>query len=1191
MNSSEIKSLRKRLRLTQKALADAIGVRSNTVARWERGELGISLPMVEHLRAVAESLPSGAAITRLSGVILDPHHRAILDELKGKLDPTLFEACAAELLQSNWPRIVAVRGGRDDGFDGSVADGSPYEPFPLIVTTGQDLVGNLRRSLDSAQRSGWKPQRALLATSRRITPATRRKLYEAARGKGVLLYQAYDQDWFASSLYRNPEWCKRLLGVTGRPHALSVYPVTQRALLCDAIFGREREMQWVLDHRGDCLLVGEPGSGKTFLLRSLALQGEALFLVDKNREQIANDLRSLKPNAVIVDDAHVHPEEISELKQLRCGIDADFRIIATCWPGETAKVRTTLGTGRQDELELDRIDADTVIEIIKSIGLAGPDQLLYVIRKQAAGRPGLAATLAHLCLVGDIRDAVSGEGLVDAVAPGLDKFVGADAIRVLAPFALGGNAGVKQEYVAERLGLSLLDISGALAKLGTAGIITERPNSAVSVEPPPMRWALVRRVFYGNAGSLPVDLFLSKVSNPADALDTLIGARVHGAHIPDLEQRLEQANSTRLWSKYASLGSVEASCVLDRHPELIADVAESALRHVPEKVIPMLLDQAKDKAKPVADPWAATQSTLDLLNKWITETSLAWDAALNRRRRLVESARTWWWRSQNAQVAIAAMCIAFNPVHRSATPDPGSGQRIRIKKGTLTAGEIDRLTEFWPVVMSVVSEAGDIPWRKLLELAQNWSSSPLEPTDSAPAAARHLFRRMLEDLAKASRQYPGVQHRLGDLASHAGTEVEVELNPDFEHLYPPMRHDLESWKRQQVQHKASARHMAAQWSNRPGSELATFLGRMEAEARRADLASLPNFLPEFCRSAAEDCPDPVVTARAFMQERISANLVEPFVRKALEGEQPQWPLVTECLNDSTYTTVGIDAAIARPGHPPPELVSLALAAARNVPNLIKVRCQRREVSESMLMLMLTSGDPRIALPAAIGLWQPAGLEPSDEPFREAWQKAVLLSTASERFDHFWIVKILERDSGLASEWLIRLLNQERIALGYHAEESAVKIAGKLNEEHRRNVLASINGHPPEVQNGVAEIVQALVGDDLDLYREVLSSEALEPYHLAPLIGRPNDGWCARAVLALDHGYPCHDLVGAALVSESSGWGSESDMWAGWRRAFEAVEQAADPRVASVCELGARMAGKRENASKQRERREAVNGIF
>ena len=127
------------------------------------------------LRLLPALFRPAAAITGTAGVALDPHHRAILDGLNGRLDPEVFEQCAVELVQAVFPGVVPIPGGRDDGFDGAVAGGSSQEPCPLVVTTGAEVVGNLKKSLDSAQRKGWNPRRALFATSRRITPATRRK--------------------------------------------------------------------------------------------------------------------------------------------------------------------------------------------------------------------------------------------------------------------------------------------------------------------------------------------------------------------------------------------------------------------------------------------------------------------------------------------------------------------------------------------------------------------------------------------------------------------------------------------------------------------------------------------------------------------------------------------------------------------------------------------------------------------------------------------------------------------------------------------------------------------------------------------------------------------------------------------------------------------------------------------------------
>ena len=420
MEGNVLRLIRNRLGLTQVELAQAVDVTANTIARWERNELRVNPSIVPRIMEIAVRGPYGSTITRPRGSLLDSHHRLILEGLDGHLDPEVFETCAVELVREDGWSVVHVRGGKDDGFDGSVADGAG-EPFPLVVTTSEALVKNLTQNLGMVRHTGWKTNRAIFATSRRITGGMRRKLRDAARAVDFLLVQTYDQDYFAYRLYCNPNWCKRLLGVTGRPRALSVFPRTHRPILGDAVYGREREVQWLKNRQRDCLLVGGPGSGKTFLLQSLRLQGQTLFLVDGDRAQIANDLRELKPCAVIIDDAHIQPDLIDSFAQLRQEVGADVRIIATSWPFEAAVVQNTLQISSEDVLEVNPVDADIMVEIIKGCGINEPNELIAEIRKQAGGSPGLAATLAHLCLAGDVKRVVSGDALLDQIATGLNR--------------------------------------------------------------------------------------------------------------------------------------------------------------------------------------------------------------------------------------------------------------------------------------------------------------------------------------------------------------------------------------------------------------------------------------------------------------------------------------------------------------------------------------------------------------------------------------------------------------------------------------------------------------------------------------------------------------------------------------------------------------------------------------------------
>lgn len=55
VNPIEFRSLRKETGLTQVQLSKALGVRANTVARWERGELRIGEPVARLLKLLASN--------------------------------------------------------------------------------------------------------------------------------------------------------------------------------------------------------------------------------------------------------------------------------------------------------------------------------------------------------------------------------------------------------------------------------------------------------------------------------------------------------------------------------------------------------------------------------------------------------------------------------------------------------------------------------------------------------------------------------------------------------------------------------------------------------------------------------------------------------------------------------------------------------------------------------------------------------------------------------------------------------------------------------------------------------------------------------------------------------------------------------------------------------------------------------
>ncbi|NJL26730.1 MAG: hypothetical protein HC897_02075 [Thermoanaerobaculia bacterium] len=174
--------------------------------------------------------------------------------------------------------------------DGAIADGEA-EPYPLVCTTGEDVIGNLTASLESYLSKGGERRKVVLATSQSLTARQRRNLEARAREKGFLLVQTIEQRGIADRLCGSSRWSKELLGLSGTPPALSSVPKTRRSLGEIELLGREADLAWLQETSGDRLVVGEPGSGKTYLLQHLVREGWGLFLNSDDRTEIANALR------------------------------------------------------------------------------------------------------------------------------------------------------------------------------------------------------------------------------------------------------------------------------------------------------------------------------------------------------------------------------------------------------------------------------------------------------------------------------------------------------------------------------------------------------------------------------------------------------------------------------------------------------------------------------------------------------------------------------------------------------------------------------------------------------------------------------------------------------------------------------------------------------------------------------------
>lgn len=1153
---------------------------ANTLARWERGEATVPDTADKLIRNLVDKGTTASAVSWAQAVIRDPHHLAIIDALNRRLDSDVFEACTSDLLKKDWPTLVPVSGGSDDGYDGSVAqiDG---DPFPLVTTTSTRVKDNLKGNLKQSLRRGWSINKAIFATSRRITPATRKKLFEEARGLGVHLQQVYDQDWFANALYREPEWCKKLLGLTGRPSALSVYPVTRRPIMGDKVYGREKEIQQLRDIDRDCIVVGGPGSGKTFILTALTLEGRALFLVDQDREAMANAIREQKPQAVIVDDAQLDDQRLESLSQLRKDIGADFHIIAVSWPAKSKDVASILNLASSDFIHLELIDADTMVEVIKSAGLLGPDRLIGYIVRQAEGRPGLAATLAYLCLQGDVQSVVSGE----AIANQLPRIVDPDSSRLLGVFGLGGAAGVSPDLVSNFIEMPRYKISSALARLATAGVIRESHGDSIAVWPEDLRWILVRNTFFGGSDSFrEYRSLLHQLPNQEEALKTLIGARARGANIPELESLLEDQQSTSLWSMYASLGPRECIDVLREHPEFAVQVADSALYNTPELILPMLFEMAKGDGR-------LLHNTLDhplrKIQDWATGVSPTDVNVVHLRRTLIHTAVAWAHTSSEPNIAIRAMCIALNPGFNTNRADPGKGNTITITSGLLRDTDLEEIGSLWPLVIKIVRASETIPWHELFDLLRKWlhPGMHVKPTGSARIIMLDIAHIMLSDLADASKEHPGVQHYLAGKAKGASVQIELNLNPAFEVLYP--EDDFTSESDEWEAWIAAARKLGSIWSEEDFEVIASRIAWIESEAKIAGL-KYPRLTNVLCAKLVEKVTNPITAAKILIKRGVSPDLVGPFVFRGVHDQTIGWEeLVVSCIDCNLYRDVTVAILLVTPD-PPEEILDMILSNAENFLHLIETCSLRGEIPDRTLEKLLNSNLKNVALTAAVGHWNAARRERVTGQFQEQWRKVITQSGIDDLGNthiDYWIGKILSKDGELGRDWLITQTNREDGYLSFQVGKIAEKAIPALSKSQRIEVLRQVRSG-----FGSEKIVSQLIGNDLESYRLLLDLEELSRYHLAPLEGLSGQDWPEKALMALDAGYGPDKIVVASLPRSWSWSGNESRLWDQWNCKFEKLLDHPDPRITRIGQLGTEISKARWDHAIEQERHEDIYGI-
>lgn len=1105
----------------------------------------------------------------------DPFYNEIVSALtKRKLDPDAFERCAADLLRDTFPTLVPVRGGDDAGMDGAITD-FKGEAFPLITTTSCDSLKNLKTSLKSYRRRGGPRRLAVFATSRSLTPRRRTNLQEAARKLGFTLVQLVDQAGFADRIYRRQEWCLELLNLTGRPSAVSLLPLSKRPHVSSELVGREADLSWLRNSTADLLICGQPGSGKTVLLREYAKKDEALFVVEPDFTRIANGIRSQRPNALIVDDAHMDPLFLTRLRRLRDEVGGTFKIVATCWPAARDAVADALGITDSMTRELDLLTQDEILAIIKANGIFGPDPLLHELLQQCAGRPGLATTLAMICLREGVSTIATGDALFRDVRSSLGALTGQRAVIVLAAFAVGGNRGMRMEVVAEQLSSSLLDVMTIANGLAAAGVIREVDKSTLAAHPPALQHALVRDVFFTGDVRLPDSVLegliadASGLEGPASAL---LGAAHRGARVPNelLRGLLKESNRVNLWRSYAALGERQASWILANRPESLLSIAEVALDLVPGEVIPLLLSSAAN------DKTVDFQSNRPLheLKDWIESSPHGSPSGIERKRQLIRSTIAWFEKGNCPTTTLQGLRLALSPYFEDRSVNPGSAGAITIRFGIRDGRELNQIGALWPVVMEFVRAHEFVNWRPIQELVADWSYARFyqkRPQKAAVKAKRSIARRMIKDLLPYIRGRQGLLRWAKGIARDLRLRISIRLDPEFELLFPLFKSPDERAELQELEPKIMA--LAFEYSRRHADDVAKQIASVEREG-----TSSPRLTPILCRALAEQVVDHAGWIEPMIEERLPGDLLAPFLQRLPTSEDEAVQLFKRCIDRPESRQMAI--ALALWIQPPPcEIVDYALQRLDGLAELIRIQCMLGRVADPNLPLLLDHGDAEVAAAAADGCWSATDERVVPAVIQNRWRAVVVHQLDKSYHLH----EMFKRNPSIAMDWIYHRLRERRVCFWKCKDETA-SATRVLDKDQRRAILAEIDD-----DGALCDLVQLLVEEDVELYGFWLGIAKSDDLALAPLEGTPDATWIEKARLALASGYSTAQVAGALTGHRFSWTGNESEAWAGWAETYRVLCNHEDPGIKQVGMIGLTDMEAEQKRAFKRERDEAVYG--
>ncbi|WP_338671797.1 hypothetical protein V1460_02260 [Streptomyces sp. SCSIO 30461] len=1114
------------------------------------------------------------------------------------IHPTEFERCACALLQSQYPGLAAVEGGHDFGRDADI-----YFPLGtddvdargrLLVTTG-DPVANLRTGLRRMREEGVRADLIVMACSRAVDANTRAAMDRLCERRSLPAAHIYAQEWFVDHLVREPAWRWNLLRIAADLGALLDRPLEAPDHVTDQtpLVGRESTIAMLdseVDAGRDTVVVGVPGVGKTRL--TAELDRRVVYLEQTQLDRLIDELLQARPDAVVVDEAHVRLDDIRVLRRARRQADLSFVIVAPTWPDRADEVMSALpGAVRVDVDLLERADMN---RLVTSVGVTG-HRARAVVLAQADGRPGWALTLCELLATGEGDRVVTGRAHLANVERHLRRVTESEtAVDTLACVAALGGASTETLYaLAPLVGEPPASMSGLMERLARNGLV-ETVGDVWSLQPA-LRAPLVARWFFttpaGRPWSTVCDAFPERASDLA--LAVMSAARVSDSPaaraaaeawvraLPaptdwDTDIFAVVSEFAHLDRRAAEFAVAAAHAVLDGprdvhqlsgvSVDLAGDAAvrqliQSAEQFLLPEAVAGLLDLAVGDHRP---RHSTPQHPLRVLSDLAGIIDPDFGTEIEIRRLLLRSALDWLRTHREAShwaVATEMLASIFTVEVSGNWTDPGAPNTVTMSRGIDRAENLAQLISLWEQVAAVLDAADE--WESpygcppsalvpLLDLALTWlrlgeghATGHAGPSDEQKRLGVEGGSRILATLYPLLQASPGLvlraQRMLDSLRERDGTGRELpsfNVDPDLEAFAG------RGW-----------------WSHLDAADAAEPDQPLSVEALAQKIAELGPYdgVARFGELAEQSALAGDQTGGIWVAEQMTPLLSDPsaWYEAAAAAGNPlllrsalgQWlktdpttvprDILARCLDNPDFRSGVISVVLGRAEID--ESAEFVIAAMRKedvgLLDSLFLHDEPEEVLQRLLLHPIAAIASSAAVSFAIGQRHGPSLP---EAWRPAWREAVQHMRVEDLPQHSqWragqlLGHLAESDPDLFEAWFTERLD-EMTDRGFFTPlepRGCEAHLATLSQTHRYRLAIRCAGLP---RIGPSPLIQ-LVGPDRDLAERLLhEGEVTADQLLEALSGQRNEILESLGPLLLDHGVP------AAHIAATAAW---YDTWWG-----------------------------------------------